>query len=503
MPSITPPTVHDTLPALDKVGCNACHVPGPDHRIRSAAPDLTTAGSRYQATYLNDYLLNPQRVRNHIGAIRMPDFRLDPTEAAHLTAFLKKSNTEPLPVSLSPLDPDPDLGKKLFSQLSCTACHAFEGEGNAVVSDLTNSGSKLTREWLVSFLAFPDAYQSTPGAMPSFFFEYRDGQYYDRNANSNTAIQALADYLLQGAAPTTNETGGNAQTGEVLYESLNCTSCHSGPEVKTAAAPSLNKVWDEKWLADYLKAPYSVRPLGYPAGTQSRMPSMKLGDEEIAELMSVLPVQSTAEEVQKLSRHTQNKIEMLLVKRYACTGCHTVNGKGGRLGPDLARVRERLSPGRTREIIAGHRRDSLSIMPVPMLDDARIDEIVAFLYQAEIDPDTLRITFGQERSETNNLYKTYCASCHGIDGRGNGINAPYLTTTPTNHADSTAMSARTDDTLFDGIYNGGYILNKSHQMPGFGKSLTRDQITELVAYIRQLCNCSEPEWATSTIDIQP
>ena len=66
---------------------------------------------------------------------------------------------------------------------------------------------------------------------------------------------------------------------------------------------------------------------------------------------------------------------------------------------------------------------------------------------------------------------------------------------PAVHSDSAAMSVRPDDTLFDGIYAGGYILNKHHFMPPWGLVLSREQIRGLVARIRELCGCQGPEWS--------
>jgi mono/diheme cytochrome c family protein len=65
----------------------------------------------------------------------------------------------------------------------------------------------------------------------------------------------------------------------------------------------------------------------------------------------------------------------------------------------------------------------------------------------------------------------------------------------TAHADAAAMSLRPDDTLYDGIASGGWVLDRSHRMPAFGQALDRDRIRSLVAYIRDLCDCQGPAWA--------
>ena len=52
-----------------------------------------------------------------------------------------------------------------------------------------------------------------------------------------------------------------------------------------------------------------------------------------------------------------------------------------------------------------------------------------------------------------------------------------------------------DDSLFDGIHAGAFVLDGSPRMPPFGELLTTEQIRDLVGYIRTLCACRQPSWA--------
>lgn len=93
------------------------------------------------------------------------------------------------------------------------------------------------------------------------------------------------------------------------------------------------------------------------------------------------------------------------------------------------------------------------------------------------------------------LYERHCAACHGDQGRGDGWNAARLDRGPVALADGDLMARRPDDTLFDAIHGGGYVLDRSRRMPAFGESLTAEEIRALVARIRELCGCEGPPWS--------
>ncbi len=85
------------------------------------------------------------------------------------------------------------------------------------------------------------------------------------------------------------------------------------------------------------------------------------------------------------------------------------------------------------------------------------------------------------------LYRVYCTQCHGIEGDGNGINAPHMAVQPRDHTDPSEMATRTDEDLFKVIKHGGKAINKSVLMPAWGGNLSDEQIHALVAHLRDLC----------------
>jgi cytochrome c oxidase cbb3-type subunit 3 len=91
--------------------------------------------------------------------------------------------------------------------------------------------------------------------------------------------------------------------------------------------------------------------------------------------------------------------------------------------------------------------------------------------------------------ETRQLYQRYCAQCHGVKGKGDGINALYLVVPPRDHTKSDYLETRTDQQLFNAIKLGGLAVGRAPCMPAWEHTFEDKIIHTLVNYIRELCNC--------------
>jgi len=94
----------------------------------------------------------------------------------------------------------------------------------------------------------------------------------------------------------------------------------------------------------------------------------------------------------------------------------------------------------------------------------------------------------QDKEEGKKLYVTYCSSCHGDGGKGDGPAAASLPVKPANHTDGNVMNKMSDKTLMDIISKGGQAAGKSGFMPAWGGSLRDKQIADIVAYLRSIAN---------------
>jgi len=89
------------------------------------------------------------------------------------------------------------------------------------------------------------------------------------------------------------------------------------------------------------------------------------------------------------------------------------------------------------------------------------------------------------------IYDRECASCHGATGKGDGDDAAYFTTKPTNFTDRAALTKRSDDFLAAVITGGGPAKGLSKDMPA-SKKLTPAEVKSVVAYVRQLSGPAKP-----------
>ena len=91
--------------------------------------------------------------------------------------------------------------------------------------------------------------------------------------------------------------------------------------------------------------------------------------------------------------------------------------------------------------------------------------------------------------QTLEVYQWYCTQCHGLEGKGDGINAKLLTVPPRDHTKADYLETRTDSHLFDAIKLGGLAVGRAPCMPSWGNTLDEKMIHSLVRYIRELCQC--------------
>ncbi|MFQ5639113.1 MAG: c-type cytochrome [bacterium] len=532
---------HPAEKLFSELGCTVCHPGLPDKSdIIEKAPDLSHAGTRFSSAYLFDFLQNPKRVRFHIARAQMPNFHLSAKESLALTLFLERqteiSGVWPeLPPELTTSekkyrrDENSSRARKLLSRYECEKCHSLEGAAANESIDLKTVSYRLQRDWVKAYLAAPFVYDGLKTKMPSYYYEinYADLTYVEMIPDAAKKISIITEFLFsfenekrtrlqqkydaaKAAYPDIT-----ANLGEKIFLTLNCAACHKFSQqagIPVKIAPDLSREGmrvKPSWLKAYLQKPDPIRPFGSFPGSGSRMPVFDLSRAEVDTLADYFISQnrrfSTASFTRRmLSAFSQAKAKKLLKEKLPCLGCHQLGSEGGKIAPNLSRLNSRLQDGYVYQVI----RDPKSLHPETVMPKIPMPEktlhlLVNYLVQQEeplvepayLSPVDHAVYFSPEDTSGRGDYLKYCASCHGINGDSDGFNTGYLPKKPTKHSDAAYLSQRPDDTLFDGIFAGGYILNKSHTMPPWGQTLNENEIRQLVAYIRKLCQCEGPAWS--------
>lgn len=88
-------------------------------------------------------------------------------------------------------------------------------------------------------------------------------------------------------------------------------------------------------------------------------------------------------------------------------------------------------------------------------------------------------------------FGTVCASCHGVEGNGDGVLAEILDVPPRVLSDAAFMSSVSDEHLFKVIKEGGAAVGLTENMTPFAEQLSDKEIRNVILYLRKdICKCA-------------
>jgi len=358
------PRLNEGRRLLSAMGCVHCHtVIHPDGNVLKPTddpPPLVHIAEKTSREWIYAWIKNPQA---YAGSATMPNFQLSDQDAADISAFLMAQSTpskavKNLPLSSAPAKAEPadaTNAATLYGSSFCASCHAVQNAaGNLVGGDfgpeLTRIGSKANPDWLRRWLKDPGQYE--PGTRMSHY-RFDDKQI---NLLSGFLLAKKDDDLLSGVhlSPADSE---SVARGKKLVSETGCAACHqiNGISPPQNFAPDLSRVGSRALsqivfvpgmkhnLPDYITAKiHDPRSFG-PA---LKMPKFNLNEEQVTALTTALLAQTdrAATLPHELVQSAEPRSEYhpggdagRLMEDLRCLSCHTINGNGGDMAPELTR----------------------------------------------------------------------------------------------------------------------------------------------------------------------
>ena len=352
------PQLNQGRALLARYGCVQCHaVKLPDGGVMQStqdAPSLSHIADKTTREWVFAWLKDPQA---YAVSATMPNFRLKDEDLRDISAFLIANSTpvqgDTAALTAQKAASDPAAGGSLYGESFCASCHAVQNAagnlvGGNVGPELTRIGTKAKPEWLRAWVRNPRIYDPKT-EMPHYRFSDQQVATMEGFLLAKTDSDFLANVHLDAATPE------QVEHGKSLVTEYGCASCHEIAGIKKPEnfAPELSRVGSkpvsqliflagmQHTLPDYIAG--KIRnPRAFSPGL--KMPQYNFTPAQIDELTTALLAQNDRAESMppalSVPGHAASNYRPTgkagqVMADLACFSCHTINGRGGDMAPDL------------------------------------------------------------------------------------------------------------------------------------------------------------------------
>jgi len=302
----------------------------------------------------------------------------------------------------------PEEGAKLFfGEKHCSVCHAVNGTGGHVGPDLgTIHPGRPAMGWLATAMW---------NHSPAMWNRIRDVKPPQLDQQE---MAHILSFLYQAA---TADPPGNARAGELVFSIKGCVQCHAvrgegghtAPDLSEVAAGGDAVVWVQAmWNhAQRMAGPISRKLGGWP----------EFQGEEMNDLIAyVSGGQGGAEFDARSGSVLRGSAEHgWKVFQAKCIQCHSVNGEGGKIGPelgpdlDLPHTTARFAAVLWNHAPAMLARARQASLPLPTLEGEEIKDVQTFLISLQYFEPSGSALLGERVFADRG-----CARCHGFTAEG-------------------------------------------------------------------------------------
>lgn len=399
---------------IEKFGCYACHkIEGWEHK-RKPGPSLEKIAGKIDKEFFKSWVWNPQAFNAHSKMPRFfaqsnnskPEFMIKNIAEVNAIAEYVYSKSKPYVPFAKYTAGNGERGKQLIATIGCLGCHGVEGleEQSEKVKAyagpyLTGTGSKVSGDWLVSWLKKPSHYQEST-IMPSFRLsdqETSDIATYllslknvkferlklvamDKTARDEILVGYLKAFdTLDNAKAKVAKMSDQEKTLDLGFRSVGkygCYSCHNvegfdgrapiGPELTKEGSKPLTQFdfahqpieqSKESWLYNHL-----LNPRRWDATKDAsfedlnRMPNFYMsGKDAEAIVVTLLGQVSDRVPLKGIRRPGSGEARyeegLKVIGKYNCMGCHNIDGMRG----DIRKMYEDANEAPPSLMNQGHR----------------------------------------------------------------------------------------------------------------------------------------------------
>lgn len=251
--------------------------------------------------------------------------QLDQRETGDLIGFLYTLDYFDAPGNV-------EAGRQLFTEKKCIVCHQVGGAGGVVGPNLDflkqfGSPILIAAEMWNHGPAMADAMRAKGIARPNFRdTELRDLIAYLKAASPTRAEEPL--YVLPG----------RADEGHLLFRDKGCIRCHIIGGEGGRVGPDLAERGLHRSLTQFAAAMWNKAPAMMKEMKARGISVPRVQAREMADLVAYLYA------VRYLAEPGDSRKGRELAMAKGCLGCHSLEGAGGKVGPDLAKVKGLDSP---------------------------------------------------------------------------------------------------------------------------------------------------------------
>jgi mono/diheme cytochrome c family protein len=308
---------------------------------------------------------------------------------------------------------DPLAGSRVFGSKGCSQCHAVNGVGAKVGPDLGRIQANRS---------FNDLAAAMWNHLPAMAAKMNELHQPFPQLDSAEAGDLIAFLFTQNYF----EGFGNVDSGKKLFSKKSCIRCHQVGGVGGVLGPSLDAVGQSGAPMNVAAAMWNHGPTMAEAMRARGMERPNLTASELRDLVGYLRAAAPERAGGPVSILPGRVNEgRALFEKKQCSKCHSIQGKGGNIGPDLGRR------GLYRNLIefaaalwnkapAMLRAMKLRKFTVPQLNAEEMADIVAYLRSFQYFGEPGNPDLGRRL-----LSEKQCHNCHSLDGRG-GKGSPDL-----------------------------------------------------------------------------